>query len=145
MYMAHTFIVHTSLHWMDRGVGDLTLWSFAIKHGAWLHNWWLPNWLAELSIITNWAVIQGQIQSSRLALLACMGIPGFCAENQAFGHRSIRNFLSGTDNKEWGNSWFFKWAFFTCCKRQQPHHRIYITSVSPCFWWFVWNSNLSGR
>eukprot|EP00804_Cyclotella_cryptica_P006589 CCRYP_008569-RA/>CCRYP_008569-RA protein AED:0.10 eAED:0.08 QI:0/-1/0/1/-1/1/1/0/161 len=37
-YMARTFMVHVSLHWSERGVDDLALWGFAVKHAAWLHN-----------------------------------------------------------------------------------------------------------
>ncbi|KAL7456349.1 hypothetical protein ACHAXS_000377, partial [Conticribra weissflogii] len=36
--MARTFLIHVSLHWSDNGVDDLSLWSFAVKHAAWLYN-----------------------------------------------------------------------------------------------------------
>ena len=35
-------MVHFSLHWTKRGVNDLSLWSFAVKHSVWLYNR-LPN------------------------------------------------------------------------------------------------------
>eukprot|EP00804_Cyclotella_cryptica_P017353 CCRYP_020903-RA/>CCRYP_020903-RA protein AED:0.09 eAED:0.09 QI:0/-1/0/1/-1/1/1/0/153 len=38
MYMARTFMVHVSLHWSGRGVDDLALWGFAVKHAAWVYN-----------------------------------------------------------------------------------------------------------
>jgi hypothetical protein len=38
IYMARTFMVHTYLHWSEYGVDDLSLWSFAVKHAAWLYN-----------------------------------------------------------------------------------------------------------
>ena len=55
MYMARTFMVHTSLHWTENGVDDLSLWSFAVKHAAWLHNR-VPNRLSgmtPLELLTN--------------------------------------------------------------------------------------------
>eukprot|EP01082_Thalassiosira_pseudonana_P005723 g5374.t1 g5374 contig2:418133-419951(-) len=42
MYHARTFMIHTSLHWSEYGADDLCLWSFAVKHAAWLYNR-LPN------------------------------------------------------------------------------------------------------
>ncbi|KAL7479181.1 hypothetical protein ACHAW6_004921 [Cyclotella cf. meneghiniana] len=36
--MARTFMVHVSLRWTERGVDDLSLWDFAVKHAAWIHN-----------------------------------------------------------------------------------------------------------
>ncbi len=38
MYMVQTFMVHTSLHWTERGSDDLSLWSFAVKHSVWVYN-----------------------------------------------------------------------------------------------------------
>jgi len=38
MYTARKFMVHTSFHWSDRGVDDISLWSFTVKHAAWLYN-----------------------------------------------------------------------------------------------------------
>ena len=38
MYMARTFMVHASLHWMEHGVDDISLWPFAVKHAVRLHN-----------------------------------------------------------------------------------------------------------
>eukprot|EP00970_Alexandrium_tamarense_P017831 scaffold11668_cov152-Alexandrium_tamarense.AAC.1 len=35
-------MIHTSLHWSEHGAEDLCLWSFAVKHAAWLYNR-LPN------------------------------------------------------------------------------------------------------
>ena len=48
MYMARTFLIHVSLHWSDRGVDDLALWSFAVKHAAWLYNR-VPNRVSGLT------------------------------------------------------------------------------------------------
>ncbi|KAL7475278.1 hypothetical protein ACHAW6_001198 [Cyclotella cf. meneghiniana] len=36
--MARTFMVHVSLHWSERGVDDLSLWDFDVKHAAWFYN-----------------------------------------------------------------------------------------------------------
>lgn len=55
MYMARTFMVHTSLHWTEYGVDDLSLWSFAVKHAAWLYNR-VPNrrsGMTPLELLTN--------------------------------------------------------------------------------------------
>ncbi len=38
MYMACTFLVHSSLHWTDMGADDISLWPFAVKHAVWLYN-----------------------------------------------------------------------------------------------------------
>jgi len=37
MYMACSFMVHSSLHWTDRGSDDISLWPFAVKHAVWLY------------------------------------------------------------------------------------------------------------
>ncbi len=34
MYMMHTFLIYVSLHWDDRGVDNLSLWSFVVRHAA---------------------------------------------------------------------------------------------------------------
>ena len=34
MYMACNFLVHSSLHWMDMGADDISLWPFAAKHAV---------------------------------------------------------------------------------------------------------------
>eukprot|EP00804_Cyclotella_cryptica_P031100 CCRYP_011717-RC/>CCRYP_011717-RC protein AED:0.72 eAED:0.31 QI:0/-1/0/1/-1/0/1/0/345 len=55
MYMARTFMVHVSLHWSERGVDDLALWGFAVKHAAWLYNR-IPNstsGLTPLELLTK--------------------------------------------------------------------------------------------
>ena len=55
MYMARTFMVHVSLHWCERGVDDLALWGFAVKHAAWLYNR-IPNstsGLTPLELLTK--------------------------------------------------------------------------------------------
>jgi hypothetical protein len=38
MYMACTFMVHASLHWAERGLDYISLWSFAVKHSVWVYN-----------------------------------------------------------------------------------------------------------
>jgi len=48
MYMARTFLVHSSLHWSDRGSDDISLWPFAVKHAVWLYNR-TPNRLSGLT------------------------------------------------------------------------------------------------
>ena len=50
MWMARTFMLHVSLHWTERGVDDIALWGFAVKHAAWLYNR-LPNRVSGLTPI----------------------------------------------------------------------------------------------
>lgn len=38
MYMARSFMIHAALNWGDHGSDDLSLWSFAVDHSAWLYN-----------------------------------------------------------------------------------------------------------
>ena len=38
MYMSRTFMIHSSLHWTENVVSDLTLWSFALKDSVWVFN-----------------------------------------------------------------------------------------------------------
>ena len=35
-------MLHTSLHWDDKGVDDILFWNFCVKHAAWIYNG-LPN------------------------------------------------------------------------------------------------------
>jgi hypothetical protein len=37
MYMAQKNLVLASLHWTDRGLDDISLWPFAVKHAVWLY------------------------------------------------------------------------------------------------------------
>jgi hypothetical protein len=48
MFMAHCFMVHSSLYWTDRGSNDISLWPFAVKHAVWLYNC-IPNRLSGLT------------------------------------------------------------------------------------------------
>jgi hypothetical protein len=50
MYMAWTFMVHSSLHWTDRGSDDISLWPFAVKHAVWLYNR-VPNRQSGLTLL----------------------------------------------------------------------------------------------
>jgi hypothetical protein len=38
VYMARSFMIHAALHWSEDGSDDITLWSFAVDHAAWLYN-----------------------------------------------------------------------------------------------------------
>jgi hypothetical protein len=38
MFMACSFMVHASLHWTDRGLDDILLLPFAVKHAVWIYN-----------------------------------------------------------------------------------------------------------
>jgi hypothetical protein len=48
MYMAQTFLVHSSLHWSEQGSDDISIWPFAVKHAVWLYNR-IPNCLSGLT------------------------------------------------------------------------------------------------
>ncbi len=48
MYMARTFLVHSSLLWSDMGVDDISLWLFAVQHAVWLYNR-VPNQVSGLT------------------------------------------------------------------------------------------------
>ncbi len=48
IYMAQTFMIHVSLHWIKRGDDNLALWGCAVKHAIWLHNC-IPNHLSGLN------------------------------------------------------------------------------------------------
>ncbi len=48
MYMARTFLVHSSLHWTDIGADDISRWPFAVKHAVWLYNR-VPNFESGLT------------------------------------------------------------------------------------------------
>jgi hypothetical protein len=38
MFMVGSFMMHASLHWTDRGLDDISLWPFAVKHVVWIYN-----------------------------------------------------------------------------------------------------------
>jgi hypothetical protein len=48
MSMAHTFMIHVSLHWDEQGNDAVALWPFAVGHADWLYNR-LPNGVTGLS------------------------------------------------------------------------------------------------
>jgi hypothetical protein len=50
MYMVCCFMVHSSLHWTDQGLDDISLWPFAVKHVVWLYNC-IPNRLSRLALL----------------------------------------------------------------------------------------------
>ena len=43
-------MVHSSLHWTDRGSDDILLWPFAVKHAVWLYNC-VPNRLSGPTLL----------------------------------------------------------------------------------------------
>ena len=38
IYMARTFMIHSSLHWKYHGEDGISLWYFAVQNAVWLHN-----------------------------------------------------------------------------------------------------------
>ena len=56
MWMAHKFMLHVSIRWTNRGVDDIALWGFSVKHAAWIYNR-LPNRVSGLTPIDfHWYV-----------------------------------------------------------------------------------------
>ena len=39
LYMACTFIIHTLFNFSERGIDDILMWSFSVKHTVWIHSW----------------------------------------------------------------------------------------------------------
>ena len=78
--MAHTFMVKISLHWTEIGTDDLSLWSFAEKHSAWLYNQ-LPN---KDPVLTQSKTFT-RSKSDNHDLLRChiYGFPGFFKRTKA--------------------------------------------------------------
>ena len=55
MWVARTFILHVAMRWSERGVENIALWDFAVKHAAWLYNR-MPNryfGLTPMELLTN--------------------------------------------------------------------------------------------
>ena len=50
MWMARTFLLHVSIRCKERGLDDISLWVFAVKHASWLYNR-LPNRVSGLTPI----------------------------------------------------------------------------------------------
>ncbi len=48
--MAHSFMVHASLHWTDQGSDDISLWPSAVKHAVWIYNR-VPNRQSGLTLL----------------------------------------------------------------------------------------------
>jgi hypothetical protein len=48
MFIAYCSIVQSFLRWTDRGLDDIFLWPFAVKHAVWLYNC-VPNRLSGLT------------------------------------------------------------------------------------------------
>ncbi len=63
MYMVQTFMVHAFLHWTERGLDNLSLWSFAVQHSVWVYNH-VPNArsdLTPLELITRDCHVWGRL------------------------------------------------------------------------------------
>jgi hypothetical protein len=74
MYMAHSFMVHSSLHWTDQGLDDILLWSFAVKHLVWLYNH-VPNSPSDLTVLELLTKLKAEPQPTPLS---CVGLCGNC-------------------------------------------------------------------
>jgi hypothetical protein len=104
MYMAWTFMVHASLHWIERGSDDdLSLWSFAVKHSVWIYNC-VPNvqlGLTLLELITSECSDYKDILCSHV-----WGCPVFVLEKP--NYKMTKNFPSGINELEWANLLVFQ-------------------------------------
>ena len=48
-------MIHSTLHWTEDGIGDLTRWSFEVKHAVWIYNR-IPNretGISPMEMLTN--------------------------------------------------------------------------------------------
>ncbi len=72
MWIAWTFMVHFSLHWLDSWSDDISLWPFAIKHVVWLYKR-VP--IANLAwLCKDW---KQSLRQTTVPLCACMGMSGY--------------------------------------------------------------------
>jgi hypothetical protein len=81
MFMACSFMVHASLHWTDRGLDDILLWPFAVKHALWIYNR-VPNCQSgltplELLLVGNVGNMSGTFHADTLMLVDFPDIPFF--------------------------------------------------------------------
>jgi hypothetical protein len=75
MYMAQTFMVHTSLHWTEQNSDDIYLCSLAVvKHSGWVYNR-VPN---VRSGFTPLAVITRECSDYGPPPLSCVRMSGVC-------------------------------------------------------------------
>jgi hypothetical protein len=91
IYMARTFMVHVPLNWCERGVDDLSLWGFAVKHSAWIHNH-IPNLnsgLTPLKLLTKTRLIRWTYCIQMCESVQLLFLTQSC--------RTARKFLSGID------------------------------------------------
>ena len=99
MNMAGTFLVHSSLHWMDMGADDISLWPFAVKQAVWLYNR-VPNYesgLTPMGLITKKKA--DHLDSS--ALICWTFLHMFSNPS----YKMVRSFQSGIVNPGLGSSW----------------------------------------
>ena len=97
--MAHTFLVHLSLHWTDMGADDISLWPFAVKHEVWLYNC-VPNFesgLSPMELITKQKAYHRDIICSHVS-----GCPAYVLEPKL---KMVRSFQSGIFDPGLGSSW----------------------------------------
>ncbi len=109
MYMACTFLVHSSLHWTDMGADDISLWPFAVKHAVWLYNH-VPN---QVSGLTPLKLITKQKANHRDILHSHVwGVRRTCSN---LSSKMARSFPSGIKGQDWSVLRLFGQAFFPCC------------------------------
>ena len=98
MYMACTFLVHSSLHWTDMGADDISLLPFAVKHAVWLYNH-VPN---QVSGLTRLELITKQKADHRDILRSHVwGCPAYVLKPTS---KMARSFPSGIEGQDLASS-----------------------------------------
>ena len=101
MYMARTFLVHSSLHWTDMGADDISLWPFAVKHAVWLYNR-VPNFESGLTpreLLTK----QKADHRGTSSALMCGAVLRMCSSPSYKMDRSSQSGIVGLDLvSSWG-------------------------------------------
>ena len=91
-------MVHSSLHWSEHGVDDISLWPFAVKHAVWLHNR-VPNiesGLTPMELVTKQKADHLDILRTHV-----WGCPAFVLEPN---FRMARSYLNGIDGLDLASS-----------------------------------------
>ena len=95
MYVAGTFMVHSSLHWKDRGANDISICFVATKHAVWLHNC-LPNYhsgITPLELLTRNKANHRDLRRSRVWRFPVFGLVPKLKNYQTIPKLNRRYFL----------------------------------------------------
>lgn len=84
------FMVCVSLDWSEKGVDDLFLWGFVVKHTAWIHNC-IPNGTSRITPLEH----QNQGWSWRLTAFPCLGLSSVFLWSKIVWWQEIHNLNQG--------------------------------------------------